>query len=235
MENSSFGRLISVLVSPAKTFASIAERPTWLLGVVVITVLGAVSSVLAFGKIDWGEVARTQLEQSGRLSAEQIEQQVATVSSVSKVFAYVSVVVGPLIAYLVIAAVFFLVLKIVGGGHSFKGTMSTVVHSAMPWALAALLTVPVVLGQESITIEQLQGGMLLSHLGFLAGEDGHPGLRAALSSIDLFSIWNAVLLTIGFAAVARIKRASSAVCVLVMWALYVAGKVGFTMVGQLFS
>ena len=35
MENSSFGRLIGVLVSPGKTFRSIAERPTWGVALVV--------------------------------------------------------------------------------------------------------------------------------------------------------------------------------------------------------
>src|SRR5688572_32534991 len=39
MESSSFGRLIGVLVSPVKTFAAIAERPTWLVAFLVVVLV----------------------------------------------------------------------------------------------------------------------------------------------------------------------------------------------------
>ncbi len=64
MENSSFGRLIGVLVSPLKTFASIAERPTWLVAFLVVALAPAIPGFLAVPKVDWEEVARTQIENS---------------------------------------------------------------------------------------------------------------------------------------------------------------------------
>ena len=49
MEDSSFGRLIGVLVSPGKTFRSIAERPAWLVPFLVLMVLSLVAkSMLAW-------------------------------------------------------------------------------------------------------------------------------------------------------------------------------------------
>src|SRR5947209_6238443 len=40
LEDSSLGRLIGVLVSPVKTFQSIAARPTWVAALLVLVVLG---------------------------------------------------------------------------------------------------------------------------------------------------------------------------------------------------
>ena len=37
MEESSFGRLVGVLVSPAKTFKAIGEKPTWVLALLVLS------------------------------------------------------------------------------------------------------------------------------------------------------------------------------------------------------
>jgi hypothetical protein len=39
--DSGFGRLIGVLVSPGKTFESIARRPTWLVPLLVLVAVGA--------------------------------------------------------------------------------------------------------------------------------------------------------------------------------------------------
>ena len=41
LEDSSAGRLIGVLVSPVKTFQSIAARPTWAVALIVLALLGA--------------------------------------------------------------------------------------------------------------------------------------------------------------------------------------------------
>ena len=60
MENSSFSRFIDVLVSPVKTFASIAARPTWLVAFLVVAIVPAISGFLVVPKIDWREVARTR-------------------------------------------------------------------------------------------------------------------------------------------------------------------------------
>jgi hypothetical protein len=56
MEDSSLGRLISVLISPEKTFRSIAEHPTWVVALVVLVLLGAAAGYLVFQKLDMAEV-----------------------------------------------------------------------------------------------------------------------------------------------------------------------------------
>jgi FtsH-binding integral membrane protein len=52
-------------------------------------------------------------------------------------------------------------------------------------------------------------------------------LHALLQSVDLFSIWTLILLVIGFSLAAKVSRKSAAAVVIVVWILFVLGKVGF--------
>ena len=77
MESSSFGRLVGVLVSPGKTFRSIAERPTWAVALVVILLVIGVVWYLAGTRTDYQDVMTQTFEQRGRdVPPAQVEQQV---------------------------------------------------------------------------------------------------------------------------------------------------------------
>ena len=52
MADSSFSRVISVLTSPAQTFRAIAERPSFLVPLVLAALLGAVVVNITFAKVD---------------------------------------------------------------------------------------------------------------------------------------------------------------------------------------
>ena len=59
-------------------------------------------------------------------------------------------------------------------------------------------------------------------------DDATKWLTALLSSIDIFAIWNMILLAIGFSATnpKKLKFGSAFVTVLVVWICYTAVKVG---------
>src|SRR5687767_6343026 len=121
MENSSFGRLIGVLVSPVKTFASIAERPTWLVAFLVVAIVPAISGFLVVPKIDWREVARTQLENSpaaDQLTPEQIDERVEMSAKISPYFVYASPVLLAL-GVLVFGLVCWGIFNLAGGESTF--------------------------------------------------------------------------------------------------------------------
>lgn len=230
MEESSWSRLVGVLTSPTKTFESIARRPTVLVPLVVLLALGLGVLMLALQKVDMAEMTRQQIADSGReLTAEQIDQAVAINEKFGWVFFIAAVLVfGPL-AYLLIAGVMLVTLRLIGGEINYKTSLSTTLHGLMPSAAAAVLALPVVLAREEISGEELQGGSLLaSHLGVLAGEDASKWLVSLLQSIDVFSFWGIALFAIGYAITARVSRGSAAAVVIGWWAVYVAAKVGLT-------
>src|SRR6516225_5187254 len=52
-----FGRLIGVFFSPRETFQGIAAQPSWLVPVLLMTVLGLLTAVVMNQKVDWRDVA----------------------------------------------------------------------------------------------------------------------------------------------------------------------------------
>ncbi len=227
MDSSGPGRLVGVLTSPTQTFRSIAERPTWLVALVVLVALSAAASFLATDKIDFEQLTRDQIEASGRtLSEDQLETTIELQEKWGRWISWASVVLGAPLAYLAIALVFWVLLKLLGGELPYKASFSTTLHSMMPWAVASVLTIPVVLGRDEIGFEDLRGGLLASNLAILAPEDAGAALTTLLSSIDLFSIWTLFLMILGFSITARVSKKASAGAVLGVWALYVLGKVG---------
>ena len=228
MQESSFGRLLGVLVSPSKTFAAIAARPTWVVAMVALVVVGVVVGTLIQDKIDYEDVIRQSLEQQGRQLGEEETQQAI---DIGEKIARVMTVVGPLVfqplAYLLLGVIFMVLFKVLGGDLTFVKSLAVIVHGMMPRLVLGLLSIPVILGREEFSAEELQsGGVMASNAGAFAGEDAGPGIVALLSSFDIFSLWAMVLLVIGFAAAARISKGTAAGGVVGLWIVYVLGKIG---------
>ncbi len=228
MHDSSFGRLLSVLVAPGKTFRSIAERPTWLVPMVLAAVLTGAVSTLIMQKADMGEMIRARIEASGReVPAEAIDQQVEFMEKFGWIFGVVGVVFTPVI-HVLCAALFLGVFRLLGSEVGFKHSLSTYLYGMAPWFWASLLSVPILWSRGSLTMEEVErGGALLSNLAFLAPEDAGAALKAALASLDLFSVWAIILLSIGYRVVARVSAGAAAGTVVGLWLVWVLGKIGW--------
>ncbi|MCP3956745.1 MAG: YIP1 family protein [bacterium] len=234
MEDNSFGRIASVLISPTRTFRSIADRPTWLVALLVLLAVSLVSTIVAAPKIDWEQAVRADLEKSGReIPAEQLETSIEIMEKFGTTIMYVAVLVFPWIVYPLMAGIFFGLLRILGSELPFKTSLAVTVYGFMPWLVATVLNIPVFMGRAEITAEELQNGALMSHLGAFAGADAGKVLTTLLSSIDFFSFWAIILLTIGFSIAAKVSRGRAAMCVVGVWLVYVVGKVGLTALGQM--
>jgi hypothetical protein len=222
MEDSSFGRLFGVLVSPVQTFRSIAERPTWLVAFLLLYILGSGVAVLTFQKVDFAAGMREQMEERGQKLPPGSEG--SFVPMVKTMTIASAVVLAPGFYFLV--AALFLLLNLVGGELDYRKSLAVTVHAYLPFALAALLTLPVALSRGAISFKEMQAGSLLhSNLGFLVAEADHPVAHALLGSCDLFVLWTVVLFILGYHIVARVSRKAAAATVLSLWLLVVALRV----------
>lgn len=228
MSDSSIGRVAGVLFSPTRTFEAIRERPTWLVALVVLVLLGVAAGAMLGQKIDWEEVAREQLAQSGRQISEQdMERAISVTETLGSAMVYAGpLVFGPL-AYLLMALLFWVMLKLLGGEFSYKTSFATTLHGLMPNAVSALLTMPVILSRNELDMDQVNTGTLLaSNLGAFAPEETSNIMRTLLASVDVFSIWSVVLLTIGFSVVGSVSRGKAAATVIALWIVYILIKIG---------
>ncbi|HSG39756.1 MAG TPA: YIP1 family protein [Thermoanaerobaculia bacterium] len=215
MENSSFGRILGVLVAPVKTFRSIAERPTWVVPLVVFVLAIALMTFMMFQKVDFAEAMREQMAAQGQ----EVPPEAENMGGVMKGCAAVSAIVFPVILVLVLAGI-YMIFNLFGGQLRYKTSLSVVSYATMPAVLMALLSIPVILSRPELEMAQLQSGRVLaSNLAFLAPEDASPRLVALLGSLDFFSLWSLVLTIVGFHLAARVSKTTAAGVSIAVWVL----------------
>lgn len=213
------------LVAPGRTFPSFRERPRWLLPLVLLVVLAVALSLVLTPKLDMTEVMRETLEKSGReVSENELAQQVEMAESFQWLGTISQVVLQP-VFFLLIAAVFLACFRMLGSEVDFRQSLAVTTHGFLPYAVATLLSIPVVLARDEVGMDEVRSGSFVkSNLAAFAGEETAAPLLALLGSLDLFSIWTLALLAIGYRLVAAVSRGSAWGVVLVLWGLYVAGK-----------
>jgi hypothetical protein len=217
--------LWGALLSPEATFRALARRPRWAVALIVLVILAIAFALVLTPRMDMEKVVREALEESGQeVSESQIEQQVALAEQFGWVGVASQVLLQPGI-YLLMAAIFLALFRMLGSELDFRRSLSVTVHGFLPYGLATLLSIPVVLARQEVSMEEVQSASFLkSSLAALAPEESGKALLSLLGSIDLFSIWTIALLAFGFRIVGRVSRGAAWGVVLTLWALYVAGK-----------
>jgi hypothetical protein len=226
MKDSSWGRLWRVLVKPGETFAAIAERPTWGAALAVLVLASGAATLVLFNRFDVMEMMRQQMASQHQAVPPGMERNAALFKGCFEVIG----ILAPVVVTLISAAV-FLVFNLLGGRIDYRTSFAVTLHASMPSVVRALLMIPVALSRATLTLPQVQGGLLRSNLAFLAPEGAGRPLVTLLTSLDLFTLWTLVLLAIGYRIAARVSRATAAVTVVLLWALLVAVGVGFAALG----
>jgi Yip1-like protein len=233
--DNSLGRVAGALWKPRETFASIAARPTWAVALLVIVAASTLVTVLWIPKIDVAEMVRDRIASSGQsVPADRIESAVALMSRLKWAMFLGPVLILQPIVIAGAAFVFYLVFRVVGSEQSYRQSLGVTVHAFLPLAIASLLAVPILLGRDSLSTEEvMSGGVLASNLGFLAPEDASPAIRALLQSLDFFTLWTVILLFVGYRQSSRLSKTSVAISVVCVWGLWVLLRMGLASLGSM--
>src|SRR5271157_813534 len=132
---SPFGRIVGVLFSPKATFEDIARKPSWLLPVLIATVLGIVSTVVLNQRINWRDYIVQQMEKSPRaaqLSAEQKQQQAEISAKVTVYIVYAVGALGSMLFALIVGGVMMLAYNVLAGaGATFSQSFGIAAHTLL--------------------------------------------------------------------------------------------------------
>lgn len=227
LEDSSFGRLIGVLVSPGKTFRSIAARPTWGAALVVLILAVTALGFVTAKRTDYRDVITRSVAESGRdVPADALDRQISFMEKAGPYFSLVGSVFVILIT-LFSALLYWVGFKLLGADFSYKSGFSVVLHAGMPVVVSSLLSLPVVLSRVRLGYDDVKSGSFLqSNLAFLAPEGARAWVTALYASADFFAVWSLILSVIGFKAISRLSTQAVAVTVVVISLLFVAVRVG---------
>ncbi|HEX3662293.1 MAG TPA: YIP1 family protein [Acidobacteriaceae bacterium] len=230
-------RVVDAFVAPSKTFADIRRSASWwlpwLIGVVVTLAFGmAVQQKIGWEKT-YENILRQTPAQQQRVESLPADQQARAKQMGANITKYIfwgTPLLG-LIMAVVSAAVLLATINFGFGGTAKFGQMFAVwMYGILPWSIQGLLgiiTVYIGVDPDSFNLKNFVG----TNIGYYLPLDVSKPLMALATSIDIFTIWALVLLTIGCAIVGRVKMSKAATAVFGWWILIVALK----MVGAMFS
>ena len=210
-----FARMVGVLVSPGRTFASIARRPDWVVPLVVLLIITIAASLVFVQRVDFGSMIRQQIEQRKDMSPDQADRAVRMGTAVAKTFAYFSPVITAII-FVIIAAVLLLASRLFGGEGNFRQAFSTTLYAWIPNIIKTIVLTVVIFAKGHVDPLKVETAVR-SNLGFLSDPTTHPMAFAVLSSADLFTLWTLVLFIIGLAAFSRLSTVKAATIVICLW------------------
>ncbi len=228
-------RMTGIYFEPKKTFEDVHRKGSWLGMFIIVSVLVMTTSYLIISRIDPQTLMRKGLEQSPftrNMSEEQIQRILS--QPVSPIRFYLQVALAPagvMIAYLIVSGVLLLIFVLMGASLTYKKSLAITVWGMGPPAIVVfLLSIIFILVKEPDSLDLNATNNVVSNLGVAVGDKEHPVLHSLLSSLDVFSFWTIFLLATGFSAAPSIKLTTgkAAVGVLIVWGVYVAGKVGIS-------
>ena len=223
-------RVGDTFVSPSKTFTDVRRSASWWLPFLLIVLGGYVLTATIQAKVGWAQVAENELKANTKLT-EQLsslppEQMAATQHRMRLGFQY-GFYAGPLISLVSLALMALLLWPTInfafGGTASYGSVLCVAMYAALPGMLSALLAAVLLFAGRSPETFTTQA-MIGSNAGYYLETPG--ALKTFLTSLDLFSIWTAVLMSMGLAIVARTKASAGYITVFGWWILVILIKTG---------
>jgi Yip1 domain len=230
--DNSFARIFGALFSPKPTFASIVQRPTWVVPVILGCIL-FIAVVFAFTQRGgWASFFQKQMADNSRvqqMTPEDRENLLEKQVKIAPIFGYVEGVVIPPVGALLSAAVLLGIFNLSGATKTtFKVALAIVAFAWCPWLIHGLLSILIIFLKDPATVD-LQN-VVASNPGAFLPEGSAKWLAALLGSIDLFAIWTLILLAIGFSATnpKKLSFGKAAALAGAGWLIFILLKVGLT-------
>ncbi|MEW5995657.1 MAG: YIP1 family protein [Candidatus Zixiibacteriota bacterium] len=191
----SFRGLVEIFYKPAEFFAALKDNPKVLVPYIAYAILLIIFFVAAVNVIVEMQLSSPQFQErmQGQTVTPQIKQWMT----------YQTMIGGPLVMLLMplIAAAFALFWGnvVFSGNARFKQLLSVMLYGELIYGLGMLVLLPIILVKKSLLVG--------FNLGVLAAGQGPDSvLYLALSKIDLFVIWEIIVIGIGLSILYNFTR-----------------------------
>ena len=228
-ERGFLAHLFGLYFSPGESFVAILKRPGFWLALAAIVAVSIAFCAVWLLKVDPGEFVKAMLEDSGRWDQIPPDRRAAILEGVGGRFAiqtWIFGVAGPVVMTLVVALVLLFVFRFFYGGEvTFKQAMTIVCFTFLAVGLVRtplMLAVMALKGDWNLDprlVLQANPTLLVDK------ESVAKPLYALLGHLDLFPIWQMVLLAVGFGVAVRRPASAALWGVVVPWAIFVAAAV----------
>ncbi len=222
-------RVIDTYVAPTKTFMDIRRNASWwvpfVLGIIVsLFFIYAVDRQIGFEQVAQANINRSASAQQrmSSLPEAQRAQTMHTIATSTRVISYASPLLG-LIFALIIAAILMATFNFGLGAHAtYQQYLAVWFYAGLPVLIKFILAAIAIFAGASAEQFDMRNPVG-TNIGWYLSSDVPQWVRTACSSVDVFTIWTVVLLVLGCATVARVKRSSAALVVVGWWLLIILG------------
>lgn len=216
-------RVVDAFIAPSKTFTDIRRSASWWLPWLIAAIFGLAFIFTVQHQVGWMQVVQNALHQNpkamARLQQLQPDRAAAAIAMQAKITS-ITVYILPvslLLVALIGAAILWGTVNFGFGGHAKFSQMYAVwFYATLPLVITSILGIITLfagLDPSTFNIRNPVG----TNIGYYLSADSQRWLIKLLTSVDVLKIWTAILLTIGCAKVAQIKKSSAAIAVFGWW------------------
>lgn len=221
-------RVSNTFTAPSKTFADIKRgNKSWWMPFLIFVVVGYMLFGVVVSKIGMTQVVENQIHLSPKQEENlaQHPEQRETSMKISVAITEGFFIGNPAVLLIILSLGslgLWATINFLFGGKATFGSIFTVwMYAGLPGVIKVLLGIIVIfagVAPESFNIKNYAP----TNLGaFLNPLDTNAALYSVASSIDFTTIWTLVLLGMGTAIVAGVKRGSGYIAVFAWWAVFV--------------
>ena len=228
-------RVAAIFSAPSKTFEDIKRgNRSWWLPFIILAIVGYILFAAVTTKIGMQQVVDNQIHLNPSQEEKLAQAPPESRETAKKISLYVTegiFIANPLLVLAGIAICSLVLMATInfgfGGRAKFGSVFAMWMYASLPGVIKVLLGVIVIYAgaaPESFNIKNYAP----TNIGaFLNPLDTNKALYALASSLDIITIWTMVLLGIGIATVAGVKRSSGYIAVFGWWAVIVLIGVGW--------
>jgi len=214
MSTSTVYSLFASLIRPRAAFDVLAKQPRWLVAFVVGVLASAFAAAAIGARVDIGAL----LAADPALAAELDQATIDTMAMAMRWLAPVTSALSTAVVCVSLGLVSWLVLRTAGNGARFKATLSVSLHAMIPIFVREILSGLVALLRSEVTLEQFESSnMVASNLGYFFPSAEPSAGSALLQSIDLFTLWAAVLFVVGLTRSLGVSKGAAVALTTVLW------------------
>jgi hypothetical protein len=225
-------RLAGIVVSPAKTFEDIHQRPTWILPVSLLLLFSLLGDFVVFRVLvtnaNFDQIARTKVQWDAAMAGSQkspsdVEPQIDALRRERQYWYLLPLIAVP-ISVLTVSIFFYIVLLLARAGAAFPNVLVVVCWAfVINRCLGGIFTNVALLlrGSANFFPGPAEAWSPTSLAQLIPRAAAPPTVYSALSKLDIFLVWWLAVLAIGFSKISsNLSLAKSAVLVAASELLY---------------
>lgn len=214
--------LLHAMAAPGQGFGRVAERRRAGLALALATAASLLTAAAVIPRVDFGAAA---LRGDGSGDAEQTESQrqeaAVTADKLGHITGWAGAALLPSAMAVAAAGALFAGFRVAGTRPDLRPTLAVTAHGMLPVWLGGLLAIPAAVAHAPVPPEDVPR-LVPSSLAALLPAGAAPPLVAALSALDLFTLWALALVVVGMSRVSGASRTRALLVTLILFGAYVA-------------